>query len=260
MKKKHTVRIDSERCIGCGLCKNDCPAANIEVKDKKAGVIAQDCIMCGHCAAICPKGAVSLTGFDDPPMEIDKPEVLDPQRLHDALKTRRSIRQFSSRKVEPEVIARIIEAGRLTPTAGNAQDVSYIVLKDMARYEKIAVRLFRRLIPLMRLVNPVARRTVIDGHFFFKKAPAAIVIVSPNKINGALAAANMELMAEACGLGVLYSGFFSMAVNSSRSLRRQLGLGRGEKAVTTLVLGYPRVKYCRTAQKEPASVRYVPGP
>lgn len=65
----------------------------------------------------------------------------------------------------------------------------------------------------------------------------------------------MELMAEACGLGVLYSGFFSMAVNRSRFLRKKLGLRRGNKAVTTLVLGYSDVTYHRTVQKEPASVQ-----
>ena len=81
------------------------------------------------------------------------------------------------------------------------------------------------------------------------------MIVARNQVNGALAAANMELMAEACGLGVLYSGFFSMAVNHSRRLRRMLGLRRGEKAVTTLVLGYSGVTYYRTVQKERASVR-----
>lgn len=121
----------------------------------------------------------------------------------------------------------------------------------------MAAGLFRRLLPLMKLVNPMARRTVIDDHFFFKSAPAAIVITSKDEVNGALAAANMELMAEACGLGVLYSGFFSMAANHSGSLRRMLGLSRGEKAVTTLVLGYSAVKYHRTVQKEAAAVRYL---
>ena len=160
--------------------------------------------------------------------------------------------------MEPELIAQIIEAGRLTPTGGNAQNVSFIVLNDrLESAEKLAVGLFRRLLPLMKLVNPLARRMSIDDHFFFKKAPAAIVIVAPSQVDGALAAANMELMAEACGLGVLYSGFFSMAANWSRPLRRLLGLKRKERAVTTLVLGYSGVNYRRTAQKEKAGVRTI---
>ena len=258
MKNKHTVQIDTEKCIGCGLCQKDCPSSNIVVENKKAGVIAQDCIMCGHCVAVCPKAAVSMTGFDSQPEDIMKPVRLDPGELLAAIRTRRSIRQFTDQQIAPELIEEIIEAGRLTPTGKNVQDVSYVVLKDgMDQFETLAVRLFRRLLPMMKLVNPVARRTKIDDHFFFKNAPAAIMIVSPDKMNGTLAASTMALMAEACGLGVLYSGFFSMAASWSGSLRRALGLKHGDKVVTTLVLGYAGVRYHRTAPKEAASVRQL---
>ena len=256
MRKEHRIAIDSHQCIGCGLCVGDCPASNILIENKKARVIAQDCILCGHCVAICPKAAVSMTGFENPPQEIDQPARLNPEELLLAIRTRRSIRQFRRRPPDPQIIDQIIEAGRLMPTGGNAQDVSFVVLREeIDSCEEIAVKLFRRLLPLAKLLSPVARRTVVDDHFFFKGAPVAIVVASPDRVNGALAAANMELMAEACGLGVLYSGFFSMAANHSRALGRKLGLARGQRAVTTLVLGYAAVTYHRTAQKEAAQVR-----
>ena len=256
MKQQHTVRIDEQACIGCGLCQKDCPASNLDVADGKAHVLTQGCIMCGHCVAICPKAAVSMTGFDESPHELDTSSSLDPHALIEALRSRRSIRQFADKPVASDTIAQVIEAGRLTPSGGNAQNVSYVVLKDdLAEAEQIAVRLFRRLIPLVRAVDATAKRTVVDDHFFFKKAPVSIVVVAPDKVDGALAASNMALVAEACGLGVLYSGFFAMAANHSRALRKKLGLGRREKVVATLVLGYPDVRYRRCAQKEAASVR-----
>ena len=125
----------------------------------------------------------------------------------------------------------------------------------MKKCEEIAVRLFRQLHPLTKLINPMAKHMVIDDHFFLKKAPAAIMILSTDPVNGALAASNMALMAEACSLGVLYSGFFAVASNRFRALRKELGLMRGDKVVTTLVIGCSGITYHRTAPKETAAVR-----
>ena len=256
--KEHKIQIDKAECIGCGLCRSDCPVNNIVVTKQKAEIISQDCIKCGHCVAICPKAAVSMTGFDEPPMEIKEPASLDPQQLLAAIRTRRSVRRFTDQRVSSQVIRQIIEAGRLTPTGGNAQDVSYVVLtKEIAKYEKIAVRIFRRLLPLAKVIMPSAKNMAIDDHFFFKNAPAVILVLAKDPVNGALAASNMERMAQAWGLGVLYSGFFSMAANLSPALRRSFGIGRGRKAVTALVIGYPGVKYFRTAQKERAVIKVL---
>lgn len=45
--------------------------------------------------------------------------------------------------------------------------------------------------------------------------------------------------------------------NRCGKLRRALGLSGKGKVVATLVLGYASVKYCRGAQREKASVRYL---
>ena len=80
-----------------------------------------------------------------------------------------------------------------------------VLRDDIARFEARAVRLFRRVMPFVRLTSSMARRTSIDDRFFFKGAPAVIVVIARGDIDGALAASNMELMAQAHGLGVLYS-------------------------------------------------------
>ena len=254
--KEHRIQINKNLCIGCSQCIKDCPTNNIALINKKAHIKQQQCIQCGHCAAICPKKAVTMTGFDEPSIEFKEKTTVDSHQLMQALKTRRTIRQFKDQPISDEVIQQIIEAGRLTPTSGNAQNVSYIVLKNNLKdFEKTAVRLFRHLLPLIKLVNVAAKEVPIDDDFFFKKAPAVILVVSKSQINGALVSSNMALMAEAHGLGVLYSGFFAMAVKYSPTLRKQLQLKNGQ-VVTALVLGYPNVNYYRTAQKEEAIIRY----
>lgn len=256
--KEHIIEVDKDLCIGCALCKNDCPVNNIMIKDKKAVIKSQGCIKCGHCEAICPKAAITLTGFSEETIDIKENSTLEPNKLLMALKTRRSVRKFKESEVPLKIIKQIIEAGRITPTAKNAQNVSYIVLgKDKEKYERVAVKFFRRIQSVVKLWMKDAREVTIDENFFFKKAPVSIMILSKDKVSGSLAASNMALMAESHGLGVFYSGFFTEVVNHSRKLKNFLSLKRGDKVVTTLVIGYPNVKYRRTTKKEDAVVRYL---
>lgn len=90
-----------------------------------------------------------------------------------------------------------------------------------------------------------------------KKAPLVILVVTKDKISGSFAASNMSLMAESHGLGVLFSGFFTVVANNSAKIKRMLKLKRKQKIVATLVIGYSSVKYRRTAQKEEAKVKYL---
>ena len=243
---RHHIKIDREKCIGCGLCEGDCVAHNIALEDGKARVRAQDCILCGHCAAVCPKEAVTISGYGEKPV---------PDKV---IRCRRTIRQFQDREIPEAVLAQVLEAGRMTHTAKNMQDVSFIVLdREKAKIEQMAVRLFRRLKPLAGLFSPLARRSQIGDHFFFFHAPIVIVIAAKAPIDGALAAQNMEFVAEANGLGVLFSGFFTTAAGASGRIRKALGVPSGKKAVTTLVLGYPAVRYQRSAQREALDVRYL---
>lgn len=74
-------------------------------------------------------------------------------------------------------------------------------------------------------------------------------------VNASLAAENMTFMAEANGLGVLFSGFFTTCVNMSSKIRKLMGISRKPKAVTTLVIGYPAVKYHRTPHRKPLNMK-----
>lgn len=249
----YKVIIDSEKCVGCGLCVKDCVASDIYLENKKAHLKNIDCIKCGHCEAICPKNAVKINGFEDDVEEYSEQTRLNPDELLKAIKTRRTIRNFKTDTIPDEIVDKIIEAGRLCPTGGNSQSTSYIILgSKQEELEKIAVSMFRNLSKLAKPFVKFIRNMNIDDNFFFKKAPL-VIVVTGNDVNASLAAENMAFMAEAYGLGVLYSGFYTTCVNNNRKLRKLMGMKK-KNAVTTMVIGYPNVKYYRTVRRKKANV------
>lgn len=254
----YQVGIDTEQCVGCGKCAKVCAAQNIAINHKKAKILSDHCILCGQCSAVCPKKAIAISGYDTEQIEKQEEIRLNPEDIIEVLRFRRSIRQFTQEEIPREVIEQILEAGRLTHTAKNMQDVSFVVLdKEKSRIEQMAVSLFQKIKPLAGLFSPMARKHKIGPHFFFFNAPVAIVILAKDKTNGILAAQNMEFVAEANGLGVLFSGFFTMAANASRKIKRAIKIPRGKRVAMTLVLGFPDVKFLRSAPRRKAEVRYL---
>ena len=265
------VIIDSEKCTGCGSCARDCFSRNIIIKDKKAQLVRAECIRCAHCVAICPAHAVELPEYDMADVTALAASSIQADELLSFIKSRRSIRQYKDKPVEQELIRHIIEAGRYTPTASNRQATTFIVIeKEMRAFRALVMENLADLGKAMlasddtpRLLKGYARRwlsiaeayendpTQKDPLFF--GVPAVILIAGDNPIDAGLAASNMELLACAHGLGVLYSGFITRGT-ASEKIKNAVGVPAGKEVLVTLLVGYPDVHYERTAPRKAADI------
>lgn len=61
LKNVVTLKLNADKCKGCGKCMEVCPHSVFEMKDKKSQIIDKDrCMECGACAKNCPFNAISV--------------------------------------------------------------------------------------------------------------------------------------------------------------------------------------------------------
>jgi nitroreductase len=164
--------------------------------------------------------------------------------LIEAIKNRRSIRQYKSDPIPNILIDGVLDAARLAPSWGNSQCWQFVVVKDPEIKEGLANTLFA--------ITDRPNRTAES----IKKAPVAIVVcaeigrtghkyVEPKEpatdkgeywymFDAALAMENMVLAAHAAGLGTVIVGAFD-----ARKAASLLAVPPDVAVVAMTPLGYP---------------------
>jgi nitroreductase len=145
--------------------------------------------------------------------------------LMQAIRDRRSIRDYRDMPVEEEKLQGVLQAGRLAPSARNMQDWKFIVVKDAATRQKLAV---------------AARDQKFVG-----QAPVVIAACGTSDlvmtcgqpaypIDVAIALDHMTLAAASLGLGTCWIGAFY-----EDKVKEILGVPPEIRVVALLPLGYP---------------------
>lgn len=272
--------VNTDKCIGCTLCKQDCIVSDIEMVDGKSYIRNKTCIKCGHCIAICPVKAISCDDEKEYAMDevIEYEEEkfdIDPENLMNFMKFRRSVRLFKEDDVEEEKIQKIIEAGKYTQTASNMQDVSYVIVKEkLQEVRKMVLETLNAMADKMLADENTPKQFITYAYMWkqmyqdflenpdgedklFFKAPVLLVVKANRTINGALAASKMELMVNALGLGTYFSGFLERALSVNPKIGELLKVEEGEQFVACMLIGYPRVKYKRTVPRKDVKVTRI---
>jgi len=81
-KTNYTLQINSETCVGCGLCKKACNVTALELLDVENGkkkeqmqVISDNCLGCGACISSCPTKSLSLVPAERPEIPEKKKDL-----------------------------------------------------------------------------------------------------------------------------------------------------------------------------------------
>ena len=77
------------------------------------------------------------------------------------------------------------------------------------------------------------------------------MIAGTRELDAGMAAQNIENMAVAMNMGALYNGYLRRLFNSSPEIKSLLGAGDKE-ILCCMLLGYPDVRYVRTAPRKAA--------
>jgi nitroreductase len=133
-----------------------------------------------------------------------------------AVVSKREVRDYLARPLEPEVERRILEAGRVAGSAKNRQPWTFFVVRDDRAVEAVA--------------ESVYEPQNVRGAAFV----VAIRLEGGAAIDAGRAAQNMMLAAWALGVGSSPNG-----VSDRVGLNRALRLGDEERIVIVLSFGYP---------------------
>ena len=142
------------------------------------------------------------------------------------IKQRYSVRNFAARPVEEEKLQKILEAGRLAPTACNKQPQRIYVLESQSALAKIRQAVtyaFNAPLVLMICVNE-------DVAWKNSREPG----YSSGEMDACIACTQMMLQAAELGLGTVWVRGYS-----TEDVTRVFPLPLGERLICLLPLGYP---------------------
>jgi nitroreductase/NAD-dependent dihydropyrimidine dehydrogenase PreA subunit len=268
------IKIKQNLCKQDGICAQECPVMIISLDgaSKYPETISgfeNRCIKCGHCVSICPHGALSLEELAPADCAPYKSELHPSNdQIEQLIKHRRSIRNFKDKKVDRDILDKLIDIARYAPTGGNSQQVQWLVYDNPETIKELASKVMEFFRKIADSGNPFAEKYNVSfllkrwdagNDVIFRGATALALVHSPKMygaslIDNTIALSYLDLAASNFGLGTCWAGFFMIAVSQSPEFANFLDLPEGNICTGGLMLGYPKYKYHRIPERKEANI------
>jgi nitroreductase len=173
--------------------------------------------------------------------------MVNGKEMLELINRRQSDRKYSNKPVEADKLERIIEAGRMAPSACNAQPWKFIVATDHELIEELAEAASAKLLGMNTFVGQAKVLVIIvrEQPNITSKLGGKVKNKDYSHIDIGIAAENICLQAMAEGIGSCIIGWF----NENR-LRKILGIPSSKRVELIITLGYSIGEY-RDKKRKP---------
>ena len=287
---------NADLCKKCGLCAMTCPVMVLQQEEKRTIPKIDDaqlgnCFRCGQCVSICPQGAISHSHYPEGTVHPVRSEHLPTyDQVLELVRSRRSIRLYKKTKVERDVIEKVLEAARRGPSGHNEQSTEFIVVQDdkMIQIGRLTAEGLKRLaMPFRYAIGRMIMRFMMgprgaayvaelapefeelasmynSGTDIIIHEPPVLLLFCADSVGGTFAGTNANLAlhnaalaAETLGLGCFYTGFVVTVSERDDSIAKLVSLPETHKIYGALAMGYPRLKFKKWPERNPAKITWV---
>jgi nitroreductase len=204
---------------------------------------------------------------------------------------RRSKRSFKAQKVERDLIEKVLDVARFGPSGHNEQSTEFVVVQDEEMIQEIgrltAEGLIKMAMPFRYGIGRLMMRWMIgprgaayvgelapefeelanlykSGTDIILHEPPLLLFFCADSVGGTFASTNANialhnaaLAAETIGLGCFYAGFVVTVSERDDSIAKLIGLPETHKIYGALAMGYPRLKFRKWPERNPAKITWV---
>lgn len=269
------ILVDKKKCSKCNTCATVCVMGIIDKSiDSSYPTIPEEkldyCLKCGHCESFCAQKALTIDFLLEERINTSSLDGrIEPQNIALYIKSRRSVRHYSSKTVDKELIANVIDIARYAASGGNGQPVKWIVIHEPSEVKRVASLTIDWMRTIQNTSHPLADyvpaiiSTWDSGldlichnapHLLFAHVPIEPI---DDPTEAIIALTHFDIAAPAFGIGTCWAGFVKMAIDNYKPLKDLLSIPEERKAACPMLFGYSSYKITSIPRRNPVDITWI---